>query len=76
MSMLSPKQRSEIEQDIATMRDIYPRTWRQLFLGCVKEGFTPAQSMDLVKTYILSQNIVGIRPSNDGGAPTPNNQEE
>ena len=65
--MLNDKQRSDLEQAIAGMREVFPSSWRQLYEGCIEEGFTEKQSMDLVKTYILSQNPFGIRPC-DGSA--------
>jgi hypothetical protein len=66
--MIDDKKRSELEQSIAAMRELFPHCWRALYDGCISENFSEAQSMDLVKTYILSQNPHGIRPSNDGGS--------
>lgn len=66
--MLDGAKRQEIEQSLASLGELLPRSWRVLFDGCKNEGFTPEQSMDLLKTYILSQNSCGIRPPNDGTA--------
>ncbi len=60
--MLSEKVRAEVEQGIAEFVEVFPSVWHQLFEKCVKEGFSEEQAMDLVKTYILSQNAYGIRP--------------
>lgn len=65
----------EIDQSIAAMRNLFPRAWRQMYLGAVDAGFTEAQAMDLVKTYILSQNPYGIHPPDSGGANNENKED-
>lgn len=50
----------EIEQSLAGIRDVIPRMWRQIYLGCLEQGFSPRQSFALLQTHILSQN--GVKP--------------
>jgi len=66
--MLDNQKRSELEQAIAGLSELLPRTWKSIYNGCLEVGFDSQLAMDLVKTYILSQNPFGIRPPNDGGA--------
>jgi len=58
--MLDPKMAAEIEQGVAAIRELFPPVWRALSQECLKEGFTEAEAMDLVKTYILSQAPNGV----------------
>lgn len=60
--MLNDYEAHKLEQAIAQAGEIFPRTWREVFNGCKREGFTEAESMDLLKTYIMSQNPHGIQP--------------
>lgn len=64
--MVDPKRQRELDEALATIRDVLPRTWRQLYEGCLAAGFGPSEAMDLVKTYILSQNQRGIVPPSYG----------
>ena len=57
--MLDPKKQHDLEQAFACFTEYYPSLWRGIYLKCVEEGFTPIESLDLVKTYILSQNPNG-----------------
>jgi hypothetical protein len=74
--MLNDKQRSKLEQSIATLTETFPRVWMQMFLGCVREGFTAPQALDLVKTYILAQNPNGIVPPSSSSAEEPEQEDE
>ncbi len=60
--MLDDKQRAQIDQNLATMKELLPPIWMGLFVGCQDAGFNELQAFDLVKTYILSQNPNGTRP--------------
>lgn len=42
------------DQAAAFLGDNYPPLWKRLYDNCVKEGFTEAQAMDLVRTYIFA----------------------
>lgn len=57
--MLDGPERQNLEQAIAQAGEIFPRTWREVFNGCIREGFNHHESMELLKTYILSQNPHG-----------------
>lgn len=48
------RKRAEFDQMSAEVGDSFPGLWRRIYLNCVKEGFTAVESMDLVKTWILS----------------------
>ena len=60
--MLDEKMQAMVEQAQATMVEMWPPLWKQLYQKCMKEGFNENQSMELVKAYILSTNIHGSRP--------------
>lgn len=60
--MLDDKKRAEFEQSNAAMAEIFPSLWKSLFDGCVKQGFTEVEAMQLVKTYILGQSSGGVKP--------------
>lgn len=62
------KERAEIEQGLANMREMLPRMWWSLYQGSIAVGFSPPDAFRLVTAYILSQNPNGIRPS-DGCGP-------
>jgi hypothetical protein len=57
---MDQKKSHEIEQSIAEIRDVIPRMWRQIYLGCLEQGFSPRQAFSLLQTHILSQN--GVKP--------------
>lgn len=62
--MLDPEMIAKLEQAAAAMLEVAPvlsKQWKALYDGCMNEGFTAEQSMQLVKAYILSQNPHGIR---------------
>lgn len=53
--MLDPSKQAQLEQDLATIKEILPAAWRGLYEGCIEKEFTPIQAFELVKTYIISQ---------------------
>jgi hypothetical protein len=63
--------RSEIEQQLAFMRDHLPRVWWNLYQGSLATGFDQQQAMVLVQAWILSQCPAGIRPGHVGEGPRP-----
>ena len=50
--MLDPEKRAMIDQNIAEIAEGWPTVWHKLYLGCVEEGFTELQAMELVKAFI------------------------
>ena len=58
--MLDDAERANYEQAEALLVELFPPLWRQLYDGCVKQGFTEEQSLALLKAYILSQSSYGI----------------
>lgn len=50
--MINDRTRSEFDQGAATVSKLLPSLWRQLFLGCVAQGFTKSQAFELLKEYI------------------------
>ena len=53
--MLDPKQRAEIDQANATLKEMLPPLWWALYKGCLKEGFTEYQAMSIVIAYVSAQ---------------------
>lgn len=60
--MLDPKKQSEIDQGFAALVDNFVPMWRRMYLKALEEGFDEAQSLALVKAYILSQGSGDKRP--------------
>lgn len=58
--MLDDALRAKLDQASATLVEMFPPLWRQLYDGCAKEGFSDSESLELVKAYILSQAANGI----------------
>jgi len=56
--MLDPKLQQEMEQGSAMLAEALPPLWRQLFVNLQKERFSELQSMELLKTYILSNGVI------------------
>ena len=50
--MLDPALRSEAEQALAYLGEMYPPLWRKLYLGCIEEEFSEEESFTLLKVYI------------------------
>jgi len=63
----------ELEQGIAGIRDVIPRMWRQIYLGCLDQGFSPRQSFALLQTHILAQN--GVKPPDNDKDDKPEDKE-
>lgn len=51
------KDLQKLEQGRAMIVDHLPPLWRGLYEGLQKEGFDQVLSFELLKTYILSNNI-------------------
>lgn len=58
---IEPGQRAEMDQATAFLGDILPCLWRRLYRNCVTEGFSDVQALELVKTFIMSQNPIGSK---------------
>ena len=69
----SMKKDAELEQAIASFRDMVPRSWWSLYHGCMNQGFNETESFDLLKTYILSSHSGGINP-HSGNGPKPEDE--
>ncbi len=52
---MDDKERAELDQQTALVADLLVPLWRRLYINCIKEEFTELESMELVKTYIMSQ---------------------
>jgi hypothetical protein len=61
--MLDPAARAMFDQGMAAMMELMPSLWHNLFIELQKTGFTESQSFDLLKVYILSQGINGVKLS-------------
>jgi len=59
--MLNEKLRAEIDQATTGLIEVIPPVWRGLFQGCIAEGFTAEQAMELVKAYILANGTGGVK---------------
>ena len=57
---MDEKQRAELDQAQAFLAEYLPPTWRNLYEGCKREGFSELESLGLLKTYILSQAANGV----------------
>lgn len=59
---MSPKQQSELDQDLATAIDYTSRLWWGLYSSCLSLGFTPEQAINLLQFKILSGADFSIYP--------------
>ena len=50
--MSKSEQFQQFEQNSAMMADVFPVTWRRIYVNLVREGFTEEQSLSLLKAYI------------------------
>ena len=50
--MIDPKDIASMDQSGKLLADILPSMWRGLYTGCIEQGFSEPQAMDLLKTYI------------------------
>lgn len=60
-TMLDDKIRADFDQAKSTLAETFPPWWRELYVSCIREGFSEEESMDLVKTYILSCSPNGVK---------------
>lgn len=51
---MNEKEQSDFEQSVAAIAESYPPMWRRMYLNLLSEGFSKDESMDLLKTFILS----------------------
>ena len=49
----------EYEATLNVFREALPRSWWNIYQGCLTSGFDPRDSMILLQTYILSQGLHG-----------------
>ncbi len=45
---------AKMDQAGAFLGDCLPKLWRRLYLGCIGEGFTEWQAIELVKAYLVA----------------------
>lgn len=57
----------EFEDTMNLFREVIPRTWWNIYQGCLQKGFNERQAFALVETYILSSNTNGIQPPDMDG---------
>jgi len=48
------KQMHDLEQATATMGEMYPPLWRNIYVRLKEEGFTEQQAMSILKVYIMA----------------------
>ena len=63
----------DTSQRMAAIRDGMPRMWHALYQGALAAGFDKTQAMNLVQTWILSQNRNGIQPREVDGPESDDN---
>lgn len=51
---MSKPNKAEFDQMLANMRDVLPSMWWSVYVGCTDKGFSPAQALELTKTYITA----------------------
>lgn len=59
--------KSEVEQLLAQMRDVLPRTWMAIYQGSLAAGFDSHEAFTLTQTYILSQGTAPTMPPRGAG---------
>lgn len=59
LEMLNPEEQADLDQKLSQAADSLPLIWWRLYENCLASGFNENQSLELVKTHILS--IGGIR---------------
>jgi len=57
--MLNDKEIAQMDQAISLVSETLPPLWWNLYNNLVKEGFTPEQAFDLLKSYITSMLAPG-----------------
>lgn len=48
------KSLADFDQAAATMAESFPPLWRRLYVNLMAEGFSHADTMDLLKAYIMA----------------------
>ncbi len=51
---MKPEDVQKYDQASAFIAEAMPPFWRQLFDGCVKEGFSEDQALQLVKAHLFA----------------------
>ena len=61
--MLDDKARAEFDQSAELLGEALPAMWKRIYDGCREQGFSEADSRDLLKTYITAhcQGMGGAR---------------
>jgi len=59
---MNQEEKAAFDQALALFRDTIPIAWYSMYQGCRQAGFTKAESMSLLKTYILGFASNGINP--------------
>lgn len=49
---MTPEEMQKMDQGMAMLADTMPPHWKRMFDNLVREGFTPEQSMAIVRTYV------------------------
>ena len=57
---IDPEKQRKMDEAVASVRDVLPRTWRALYEGCLEVGFSETRAMELLRYFILSQSPRGI----------------
>lgn len=52
---MTPSDQAKFDQATAALSDMLPTLWRGIYQGCINQGFTPEQSMELLIAYIATQ---------------------
>ena len=52
--MIDPKTGAAADQALMYLGEMMPVLWWRLYKGCENAGFTPDQSMELLKEYITT----------------------
>lgn len=50
--MLNDRQKSEIDQALALLADVWPAALFRFYTNCVEAGFSAIQAMDLTQTLL------------------------
>lgn len=57
--MLNPKEQHDAEQGSAYLAEFLPPAWWGIYSGCLKEGFSEAQSFELVRSWMMAMCMRG-----------------
>lgn len=50
--------KKQMEQHLSIVAKVMPKLWWQLYEGCVSEGFSREQAIELLKAYVASLKMV------------------